>query len=344
MDRASRTDVREEQVASLEARDALQQGKAGLLAEFERRLRSHVDDRISGKVAAKTDFAKLETDKLTLIDTHAMDESVVTGNITRVIENLCHEELQLLNRGIGHLLEQARSRDRRNPFAPAAIVEAFSESLQTLKAEPRAKFTILKELNRASLSEINGIYADLNKHLQNLHVMPTGASRPLHDSPRRRTSRETGGGRRATTLPAAGGCRIGRNRRDGIVPPSLRRRCRAGTGAARGGACRGHRLPGHRRGRPTAASRSRRFRWTLPRATFRADRWRRRRRATSPGRRSWRRRCWARASRACNRARRISTWAAARSSSSPAFPKASTTSCATCSSRRSARRRISSNR
>ena len=36
MDRASRTDVREEQVACLDARDALQQGKASLLAEFER--------------------------------------------------------------------------------------------------------------------------------------------------------------------------------------------------------------------------------------------------------------------------------------------------------------------
>jgi len=189
MDRASRTDVREEQVDCLGARDALQQGKGDLLAEFERRLREHVDDRISGKVATKTDFAKLESEKLTLIDTQAMDESVVTGNITRVVENLCHEELQLLNRGIGHLLGQPDLETDRNPFAPAPIVEAFAESLQTIKAEPTAKFMILKELNRASLAEINGIYADLNKHLQNLHVMPAGAHRPL--------SIRRSGGRRA---------------------------------------------------------------------------------------------------------------------------------------------------
>jgi hypothetical protein len=197
MDRASRTDVREEQVACLDARDALQQGKAALLAEFERRLRMHVDDRIEGRVAAKTEFAKLETDKLTLIDTHAMDESVVTGNIVRVVENLCHDELQLLNRGIGHLLGQPDLETDRNPFAPAAIVEAFTESLQTIKAAPNAKFTILKELNRASLSEINGIYSDLNKHLQNLHVMPAGVSRPL---PIRRAG---AGSRRAKAQEAA---------------------------------------------------------------------------------------------------------------------------------------------
>jgi len=145
MDRASRTDVREDQVACLAARDALQQGKAGLLEEFERRLRSHVDDRIAGKIAPKTEFAKLESDKLTLIDTHAMDESVVTGNITRVIENLCHEEIQLLNRGIGHLLDQPDLETDSNPFAPATIVESFAESLETIKAEPGAKFTILKD-------------------------------------------------------------------------------------------------------------------------------------------------------------------------------------------------------
>ena len=125
MERASRTDVREEQVVYLEARDTLQQGRSALMAEFERRLRSQIDDRIAGKVAAKADFSKVESDKLTLIDTHAMDESVVTGNITRVVENLCHDELLLLNRGIGHLLGQPELETDRNPFAPTAIVDGL---------------------------------------------------------------------------------------------------------------------------------------------------------------------------------------------------------------------------
>ena len=178
MERASRTDVREEQALCLDARDTLQQSRPDLMAEFERRLRSQVDDRIAGKVTAKADFSRMEGDKLTLVDTHAMDESVLTGNITRVVENLCHDELQLLNRGIGHLLGQPELETDRNPFAPATIVEAFADALQSINAEPGVKHTILKELNRASLTEINSIYADLNKHLQNLHVMPAGLSRP----------------------------------------------------------------------------------------------------------------------------------------------------------------------
>ena len=94
----------------------------GLLAEFERRLRAQVDDRIAGRVTPKTEFAKLDSNRLTLIDTHSMDAAVVTGNITRVVENLCHDELQLLNRGVGHLLGQPDLETARNPFAPAAIV------------------------------------------------------------------------------------------------------------------------------------------------------------------------------------------------------------------------------
>ena len=177
MDRASRTDVREEQVVSLEARDTLQTARTGLMSEFERRLREQIDDRVAGKVVAKTDFSKVDAEKLSLIDTQAMDESVVIGNITRVVENLCHDELQLLNRGIGHLLGDPDIETSANPFAPSAIITAFAEALRTVKAEHRVKYTILKELNQASLAEINSIYADLNKHLQNLHVMPAGSRR-----------------------------------------------------------------------------------------------------------------------------------------------------------------------
>ena len=177
MDRAGRTDIREEQQLFLDARGALRGERANLMAEFEQKLRKLIDERISGKEEIKADFSKVDANKLTLVDTSSMDESVITGNIIRVVENLCHDELMSFNRGVGHLLGKPDLSTEANPLAPATIVDAFTAALKGVKTENRIKFQILKELNQAPLSEINSIYADLNRHLQNMQVMP-GAGRP----------------------------------------------------------------------------------------------------------------------------------------------------------------------
>jgi hypothetical protein len=174
MERASRSDVRDEQQVYMDARATLKSQRPSLMGEFERRMRTRVNDGISGKSADKADFSKVDVDKLTLVDTSAMDESVVTGNITRVVENLCHDELHSLNRAIGHLLGKPDLETGQNPLAPAAIIDSFAEALSSLKGEERIKFAILKEINQASLADINTIYAELNKHLTGLRVVPAG--------------------------------------------------------------------------------------------------------------------------------------------------------------------------
>ena len=172
MDRAGRTDVREEQSLYLDARALLKSERPTLMAEFEKRLRRRVDDRIAGKEEPRQNIADVDPTKLTLVDTSAMDESVVTGNITRIVENACHDELALLNRGFGHLLGRPGLETPDNPLAPATIVDAFSEALRQVKTESRIKFQILKELNQASLGDIASIYGDINRHLANLRVVP----------------------------------------------------------------------------------------------------------------------------------------------------------------------------
>ncbi|HTI47137.1 MAG TPA: DUF1631 domain-containing protein [Casimicrobiaceae bacterium] len=178
MDRASKTDIRDEQQMFLDARQALKTERANLMADFEKKLRRTIDDRVAGKEEVKADFSKIDSTMLTLVDTSSMDESVITGNIIRVVENLCHDELLSLNRGIGHLLGKPDLETPDNPLAPSTIVHAFSDALKNVKTENRIKFQILKELNQAPLSDINAIYADLNRHLTNLRMMPSGRGMP----------------------------------------------------------------------------------------------------------------------------------------------------------------------
>src|SRR5690349_7869589 len=173
MDRAGKTDVREDQQMFLDARGTLMAERPALMAEFERQLRKIIDERVSGKTEPKADFSKVDASKLTLVETVSMDEAVLTGNITRVVENLCHDELVALNRGVGYLLGQPDLPTDGNPLGPATIVGAFSQAVNSLKTDRKIKFQIMKDLNQAQLGDINAIYAYLNEHLTRLNMMPS---------------------------------------------------------------------------------------------------------------------------------------------------------------------------
>lgn len=178
MERASNSDIRAEQSLYLDARGTLNTERAGLMSGFEKELRKRIDDRIAGR-EVRPDFASSDVDpsKLTLIDTMAMDESVLTGNITRIVENACHDELGEFNRCVGYLLGHPGLETDANPLAPQIIVDAFVDALKELKADKAIKFQILKELNQASLGDLAAIYADLNRHLVNLRIIPASAAR-----------------------------------------------------------------------------------------------------------------------------------------------------------------------
>ena len=59
-----------------------------------------------------------------------------------------------------------------NPLAPTTIVAAFTEALHGLKGDRRIKLAILKELNQTSFGDIAAIYADVNRHLEGMNVVP----------------------------------------------------------------------------------------------------------------------------------------------------------------------------
>src|SRR5262245_44760351 len=105
-----------------------------------------------------------------------MDESVITGNIRRNVENFCHEELLTLNRGMAYLLGRPEIDTEANPLGPTVIVESFATALRGVRAEERVKLAILRELNQSSLGDLNSIYADVNTHLINLRVVPAAGS------------------------------------------------------------------------------------------------------------------------------------------------------------------------
>jgi hypothetical protein len=171
MARADSAESPEDGALNRDARTALARERANLLVEFEKRLRGRVDERIYAN-ETKADFSKLDVGELTLVDTSSMDESVITGNIIRVIENGAHDHLAAFNRGIGNLLDRPNLETGANPLAPTTFVGAFADALTGVDADDKIKFQVLKVLNQAALGDFATIYADLNKHLTHLGVMP----------------------------------------------------------------------------------------------------------------------------------------------------------------------------
>ena len=172
MERASKTDMREAQQLFLDARDSLKTERPVLMSEFEKHLRKLIDERIAGKSVAKPDYSKVDASNLTLVETVSMDEAVLRGNIQRVVENLCHDELTTLNRGVGYLLGKPDLATETNPLGPASVVGAFAGAVGSMKADRRIRFQILKDLNQSQLSDIATVYSDLNKHLTRLNMVP----------------------------------------------------------------------------------------------------------------------------------------------------------------------------
>src|SRR6202790_1984785 len=84
MARAERSDIREEQTLCLDSRAILIKERNRVMVDFEHNLRKLVDERMAGKTEAKEHFSQVEGTKLTLVDTSAMDESVLSSNIIRV--------------------------------------------------------------------------------------------------------------------------------------------------------------------------------------------------------------------------------------------------------------------
>ena len=100
-----------------------------------------------------------------------------------------------LNRGVGYLLGRPDLETESNPLGPATIVGAFTRRVNSLKTDRKTKFQIMKDLNQAQLGDITAIYADLNKHLKRLNMLPGAGPRRVINRAAAARGAETSAGR-----------------------------------------------------------------------------------------------------------------------------------------------------
>lgn len=170
--RAQRATNPNETTVYLTARDLIGHNRAQLVSEFEQTLRRRIDERIGGRGQIKRTFANVEVSELKLIDDTEMEESVIVSNISRVFDNMCESEILPLNRRLGHLLNDSDMETVDNPFAPHSVFSSFKDSWKATGAADEIKLAVMRELNATVLGDVKSIYADLNRHLVGLAVLP----------------------------------------------------------------------------------------------------------------------------------------------------------------------------
>ncbi|MEO8135525.1 MAG: DUF1631 domain-containing protein [Betaproteobacteria bacterium] len=171
LEKANRSGIMSDTNLLLETRSIVQTHRAYIVSALEKGLRGRIDRRLRGEadLEAEPDVAEYE---LELVDHVEVEQDIALLNLMRSLADRCHDELVALNARIGFLLGERNMETERNPFGPFALGKAFHDAWDGIDIKPEGKIIVLKMVDDSVVGDVNSVYADLNRHLANLNVLP----------------------------------------------------------------------------------------------------------------------------------------------------------------------------
>ncbi|MFN2309595.1 MAG: DUF1631 domain-containing protein [Gammaproteobacteria bacterium] len=157
--------------------------KAQLVAGFNQEIRK---EREATEGEAK---AAPRMEEMDLVAHEALEEALAVGNMASKIKVACKDELGLLNRRIGFLLNDPELLRAENPIGPEVVCNAFREACGDVESGIKVKLIIMKLFDRYVVSEeMQPLYREVNALLIQRGVLPelrhevrrTAASRSHH--------------------------------------------------------------------------------------------------------------------------------------------------------------------
>jgi predicted RNA-binding Zn ribbon-like protein len=205
-DEADRCGVLSEATLLLETRSVVQANRAYIVSAFEKGLRARIDRRLRGEVEQQA-AAPAEEQALELVDYSEVEQEIAINNFTRSLADSCQDELIALNARIGFLLGERELETEDNPFGPYALGRAFRDAWQGVDIRSEAKVIVMKMMDSGVVGDVNSVYADLNRHLANLNVLPhlSQANRTHYGASQRAQGGARGGPGRDEATDGPGG-------------------------------------------------------------------------------------------------------------------------------------------
>jgi len=109
---------------------------------------------------------------LGLVDETDLEESLAVTNMVAKVRSSCNEQLFALDKRMAHLLGQKDLKSEDNPLGPEPICQAFKDACGEVETTLEAKLLILKLFDRHVVSEVEGIYQQINQHLADKKILP----------------------------------------------------------------------------------------------------------------------------------------------------------------------------
>ncbi len=171
LDKANRSSVLSDTNLLLETRSIVQTHRAYIVSALEKGLRARIDRRLRGEIDAVEEPEKVEHE-LELVDHVEVEQDIALLALMRSLADRCHDELVALNARIGFLLGERNLETEKNPFGPYALGKAFHDAWEGVDIKREGKVIVLKMVDDSVVGDVNSVYADLNRHLANLNVLP----------------------------------------------------------------------------------------------------------------------------------------------------------------------------
>lgn len=163
-----------------EAMRELRIQRSGLVASFKQALNHQFLSLARPPETQTLEQNPVDLDSLTLVNEDELETSVALDNMARRARNGCNEQLKVLCHRIEYLFESKREvNEHNNPLEPRQLVACFSEGLEKLSLDIKARLIILKLFEREVMAETGYLVSEANKVLIDAGVLPEMKSAPI---------------------------------------------------------------------------------------------------------------------------------------------------------------------
>ncbi len=153
------------------------------LGQVAKELADFSAGRARGTEADTSGRGILANVELTLVGETELEESLAITSMIGKNESRMARALFAVNQRLSVICGGNRMDDASNPVGPAALANAFRQSMRELGVEVRVKLIIYKLFDRYVLAGIDELYEEINNELANAGVLP----QLRHEVPGRRS-------------------------------------------------------------------------------------------------------------------------------------------------------------